>query len=601
MTPEVWLYHKVASQEESVETRTAGLEIPTHSGGKSYTADGLYEDQQDILNVVLDALDTWLKCKTKEDFDNFEPLRLTVSGPGGSGKSVLINTIVTIIRKMFQSNDAVKILAPTGCAAANVGGETVHHCIRTGINDDTYKANTMREEKKKKLMDSFHNLVALIIDERSLLGSKLLGTLCQSVTETTYSGYLKHKDWGGVPIVILVGDDYQLPPVAGSGAFKSHWASSCPMTMKGHYQFRECSKKAMFLQTSRRVLDKDVETKRINENYRVAQPNESDVEKLMSLNLSNFSEEHIQMVESKSVYLTTRNAEVDRKNLQKLCDMATEQRPVAIIRTSSDGKGHGNKGIQRHFGDSDTMFKSSIICESAVVSIRGRNFYPAWGLFNGATGYVNEIVYNKGESPSQNQLPRYIVVDFPNYTGPPWDLENPTHVPIPMVDTSCKHKCCSRTFCPIELSYARTIWKFQGLSAGPTDKMSNMYQCVICDPGDKGTEGKNPGLLYTAISRATTLGGRDGLDSALYFLGNNANEERFRNLLMKENRNELYSLITHRLNWTTRLSQNRFEPTFTQTRKEELLNLSKMEMGLPYLFGHIGVYTDPSRKRQRPH
>ena len=34
----------------------------------------------------------------------------------------------------------------------------------------------------------------------------------------------------------------------------------------------------------------------------------------------------------------------------------------------------------------------------------------------------------------------------------------------------------------------------------------NAVDRVIVDPGDKGMEGKNPGLLYMAVSRATTIG-----------------------------------------------------------------------------------------------
>ena len=35
----------------------------------------------------------------------FKPLRMTIMGCGGTGKSVLINTLVTCIRKIFDDND----------------------------------------------------------------------------------------------------------------------------------------------------------------------------------------------------------------------------------------------------------------------------------------------------------------------------------------------------------------------------------------------------------------------------------------------------------------------------------------------------------------
>ena len=52
--------------------------------------------------------------------------RLTMSGAGGSGKSVLINTIASVVRKAFGRSDAVHVCGPTGSAAFNAGGVTMH-------------------------------------------------------------------------------------------------------------------------------------------------------------------------------------------------------------------------------------------------------------------------------------------------------------------------------------------------------------------------------------------------------------------------------------------------------------------------------------------
>jgi predicted GTPase len=48
---------------------------------------------------------------------------MTIMGAAGTGKSVLINTLVTVLRVMFDDNDVVHVAAPTGTAAFNVGGE----------------------------------------------------------------------------------------------------------------------------------------------------------------------------------------------------------------------------------------------------------------------------------------------------------------------------------------------------------------------------------------------------------------------------------------------------------------------------------------------
>ena len=79
-------------------------------------------------------------------------------------------------------------------------------------------------------------------------------------------------------------------------------------------------------------------------------------------------------------------------------------------------------------------------------------------------------------------------------------------VPIPVSMYRCSNGCCVRRFVPLDVAYARTIHKFQGLSAGPVDegKVPNMYDCIVCDPDEKKFEGSALGLLYTAVLRATT-------------------------------------------------------------------------------------------------
>jgi hypothetical protein len=55
-----------------------------------------------------------------------------VRGAAGTGKSYIINTIVSYLRRMFGDNDVVHVLAPTGTAAFNVIGETLR--IFAGID-----------------------------------------------------------------------------------------------------------------------------------------------------------------------------------------------------------------------------------------------------------------------------------------------------------------------------------------------------------------------------------------------------------------------------------------------------------------------------------
>jgi len=131
-------------------------------------------------------------------------------------------------------------------------------------------------------------------------------------------------------------------------------------------------------------------------------------------------------------------------------------------------------------------------------------------------------------------------------------------VPIPLAEYVCKHGCCCRTYVPLTLAYARTIHKFQGLTAGPVDegKIKNMYDVIVCDPDEKRFEGSSLGLLYTAVSRATTLGDEDGLNSAIYFTGKDFKGRRIRQLGLKKGSSDEYDLVIFRRRWVAHIKAN---------------------------------------------
>lgn len=105
------------------------------------------------------------------------------------------------------------------------------------------------------------------------------------------------------------------------------------------------------------------------------------------------------------------------------------------------------------------------------------------------------------------------------------------HVPIPMRTITCNRRaCCTVEYCPLVPCWATTIHKFQGFEAGFTD--SDTVNRLIVDPGDLSWEQLSPGTLYTAISRAKTLGkfwlDEHPKDSALYWQGCGISEIRIR-------------------------------------------------------------------------
>jgi hypothetical protein len=177
------------------------------------------------MGYILDKTYKWLgHIRGKQEYD---PLRLTISGAGGSGKSVLINTIASVFRKVFGRSDAVHVCGPTGSAAFNAGGVTIHRLFGIARR---YTVKDLNAKKQKKLLLDFAHTICLVVDERSMLSAELLGMMEYYAKMTAHKGTNKDKEWGGIPIVILVGDDYQLPSIDPGAFYVNATVSECNNT-----------------------------------------------------------------------------------------------------------------------------------------------------------------------------------------------------------------------------------------------------------------------------------------------------------------------------------------------------------------------------------
>ena len=79
----------------------------------------------------------------------FEPLVLTVRGAGGTGKSFLVKVILNAIESMFGVRVS-QTCAPTGCAAYNIFGKTVHSLFCINIDDPNKE---LSEKQKQRLFE----------------------------------------------------------------------------------------------------------------------------------------------------------------------------------------------------------------------------------------------------------------------------------------------------------------------------------------------------------------------------------------------------------------------------------------------------------------
>lgn len=126
-----------------------------------------------------------------------------LTGGPGVGKTWKTKKLLGALGKMSK----VGIVAPTGKAAINLGGQTINRFFGIGIS--TNLDAIVKTETYKNVRDNLNALEFLVIDEISMVSGEMFGLLDQLLKREKHC----KKPFGGIPLLI-VGDFYQLPPVS---------------------------------------------------------------------------------------------------------------------------------------------------------------------------------------------------------------------------------------------------------------------------------------------------------------------------------------------------------------------------------------------------
>jgi hypothetical protein len=391
-----------------------------------------------------------------------------LTGKAGTGKT----TFLKYIQQQTKKNTV--IVAPTGVAAINAGGVTMHSFFQLPfipfvpvagagfqVNDFVDRNtlfNTIRFNKQK--IELFRELELLIIDEASMLRSDLLDCID---TILRHFRRQSHKPFGGVQ-VLFIGDMFQLPPIVREWDFLKQFYEtpfffSAKALEENEPLFIELKK--IYRQNEKQFID-------ILNRLRHNELTQDDYETLHKRYNPEFAHEL-----ENYITLTTHNWKADKKNegeLQKL-----------------DGNLFSFKAIiEGEFADNMFPMEAELKLKiGAQVMFIKNDSDIAKRYYNGKLATIKSIQDNK------------ITVQFFDSTNE-LELNRETWRNVKYNFNREKNKIeeeeiGSFSHFPIRLAWAITIHKSQGLT----------FEKAIIDAGEAFAAGQ----VYVALSRCTNLEG----------------------------------------------------------------------------------------------
>lgn len=432
-------------------------------------------------------------------------LRLAVLGPGGTGKSWVTRAIQQVVRlKRNGEPGRCVTLAPTGCAAALVGGSTIHRECRVPSRARRGREvirNVAAVDAVSRLKERLGKADFVAIDEVMMTSSRLLAYVehrCGQARQAVGGCVRDDDSFGDIPIVLACGDPKQLPPVGGTPLWRSDGEvdgdSTCNLGRLAWNRFDS----AIELKTVVRTDDRELLS--LQNAIRHGKVKEHHVRFAQSRSFCKLEPEEKKAFEDDAifVYPTWKQAKA-RYNAY----LRSLNKPVltATPKYALGGK-LSSARVKAEHKEQCGLTKDVALAVGAKVMLL-RNIIPELGLFNGANGTIVHIQssaedkigpYTRGEEIS------YVIVDFQEYTGPPWRHGHRTWVPVPPFVSRCDKKCCTNRMIPLQINKICTIHKVQGATIGP----GCFWPKIVINLGEDMRAAGTPGLAYVAVTRAKT-------------------------------------------------------------------------------------------------
>lgn len=371
-----------------------------------------------------------------------------VTGRAGTGKSTILKTFTQTTQKK------IAVCAPTGVAALNVGGQTIHSLLKLPIG---VIAN-QRLSPRKELRTLIAQLDALIIDEISMVNADLMDGIDRMLRIASSK---QSVPFGGIQI-IMFGDPYQLPPVPPRDKeerayvlhkYLSPWFFDAHVWQKAPLQIHQLQE--VHRQTDPRFIE-------ILEAVRTGTITEEIAEELNA-------HTNRPLPPKDTITLTTTNARANTINRAELAKLPT---PLQIS--------HAN--ITGDFRENACPAEAELEIKVGARVMFLRND-PKQRWVNGTLGTVIHI---------DNKIT--VEVDGREYSVEPAEWEQFQYMYDPETNEIEREVVGSFIQFPLRLAWAVTIHKSQG----------HTYDTVCVDLGNRAF---SPGQTYVALSRVRSLSG----------------------------------------------------------------------------------------------
>jgi ATP-dependent DNA helicase PIF1 len=372
---------------------------------------------------------------------------LFVTGRAGTGKSTLLNHL------SWNTSKQVVICAPTGVAALNVGGQTIHSLFRLPIGviaDHEIEHST----ELRKLLNTIDTLV---IDEVSMVNADLLDAIDRSLR---IARSRRHEAFGGVQLV-LFGDPYQLAPVPGDGDERAYFAD--------HYESMWFFDAKVWNEADLRIFElatvhrqHEAEFRYMLNAVRHGQVTAEIAERLNTTGARTPPSDGL-------ITLATTNATVNRIN-------ATELARIPGRALTAKAEVTGDFAGRAFPADEELELKVG----AQVMFLRND---PDQRWVNGSVGVVSRIKDTV-----------YVEIDHEEFEVQPSTWEKFRYTYSPATKELKKEIIAEFTQFPLRLAWGVTIHKSQGKT----------YSRAVVDLGQRSFA---PGQTYVALSRISSLDG----------------------------------------------------------------------------------------------